>query len=223
MLPATNRRLTGDNRCSGQILAEVCIGFALLTFTWILMSFSLFMFNNRIRTAMAARHAAWMIGTKPGLSCSDITSDIDQDFFYQNNNSGTPLVTVEPAPAVASSTGFSLGSILSNVINGGQPPNRVTVRFGVGSGGAGNTNVYPFTLMNVKVPFMPKSSLENLYSVESQCQWAAVGDTWTDKLNLNSLLSGALLGIVGALSDIYNAADQLFQWLEDLATLGGIL
>jgi hypothetical protein len=42
-------------------------------------------------------------------------------------------------------------------------------------------------------------------------------------LNLNSLLSGALLGIVGALSDIYNAADQLFQWLEDLATLGGIL
>ena len=220
MLSFPKRRLTGDNRCSGQILAEVCIGFSLMAFTWILVAYALFMFNNRIRTAMAARHAAWMIGTKPGLSCADITSDIDQDFFYQNNNSGTQLVTVESAPAITSSTGFSVGNILSKVINGG-PPNRVTVRFGIEGGG--NSNVYPFTLMKVKVPFMPKATLENLYSVESKCQWAAVGDPWPGGLSLSDFLAGGLTGVIGAMSDIYNAADDVLQWLEELATLGGIL
>jgi hypothetical protein len=213
--------MTGDDRCSGQVLAEVCIGFALMTFTWILMAFALFMFNNRIRTAMAARHAAWMIGTNTSLQPGDLTPDIDQGFFYQNNSSGTQLVTVESAPAVASSTGFSVGGILSNVVNGGKPPNRVTVRFGIAGGDAGGTNVFPFTLMNVKVPFMPKSSLENIYTVESQCQWAAVGDPWTGGLSLSDFLSGALTGIIGAMEDIYNAANSVLQWLEYLASLPG--
>jgi len=84
---------------SGQVLVEGIVGLALLTFVWALIAFSTFIATNHIRTAMAARHAAWQKGN--GIDPS--VDDIEKKFFYQAG-----LVKVE--------TGDGLG--IGNLISG---------------------------------------------------------------------------------------------------------
>ncbi len=67
---------------SAQILAEAAIGLSLMTFAWILIAYSLYLANYKIRTEMAARYAAW----------------------YQANNGGTAATR---APSLTTAT-FSL-------------------------------------------------------------------------------------------------------------------
>ena len=71
LVKSSNRRRRG--LLSGQILAEACIGLSLLVLLWIMLSFTTYMANNRIRTAMAVRDAVWLksngqdpTGTIPG-------------------------------------------------------------------------------------------------------------------------------------------------------------
>src|SRR5262245_53747481 len=113
---------------SGQVMAESAIGLALLAFVWILVIFSLFMANNRIRTAMAARHAAWYEGNG-GAGGAELTVKIDNEFFYQNG-----YITVEditPENSADSSSGLKGNSAIRGMLNffSGNP-HQVRVKFG---------------------------------------------------------------------------------------------
>src|SRR5580765_7232713 len=74
-----------EGACSGSILTEACIGLALLVFTWVVVAYHTFMTDNRIRTAMASRHAAWMVAKTPGMDAARLKAEITSDFFYQTN------------------------------------------------------------------------------------------------------------------------------------------
>ena len=183
---------------AGQIMVEACIALALMAFTWMLFSFVSYMGNNQIRTAMATRHAAWMLGNG-----ADPSAAIPQQFFY-GGDSG--LVHVD-----SGSFAISMASALTGDDNlglGDQNACLATVSFGMSADDLKTTDRYPFTLLNANVPFMPPTLLENFTSVQSQCAWPAhVEDTWQDPLNAfekiiqmifseASAAVGALVGLV---------------------------
>ena len=166
---------------SGQIMAEACIGLALLSFTWILISYTSFMTTNRIRTAMAARHMSWWIA-KTGADPQSLTSKVNAEFFYNSfavvekgsdpiNHAGSIGVPILAAPLIP----------LHGFMSDSGSPNRTRVTFGINLADLNSPSVaYPFSLMNTHVPFMTNSLLDGFLSVNSQCQWAAINDAWTN-------------------------------------------
>ena len=167
---------------SGQIMVEACVGISLLAFVWILISYTSFMTTNRIRTAMAARHAAWRVA-KEGVNPQSMSKEINDDFFYNS------FATVENGDAPvnrAGSIGVPILTIplipLHGFIGDSGPPNRTRVTFGIKPADLNSPNVaYPFNLMNTHLPFMTNSMLAGFLSVNSQCQWPAINDVWSDK------------------------------------------
>jgi hypothetical protein len=164
-----------NRKILGQVLAEACIGLSLMVFAWIIISYSLFMANNSIRTEMAARYAAWYQANNSGNNNSPATGDqLDQYFFFQSGLSAVPQP--EPQPA-----------LIGNVIEGNMPTNassysgnapyRVEVTFGVTT--PSSTSPFPFNLLSVQVPLMPNGTLP-IYSVNSYCQWDDDSDLWTN-------------------------------------------
>jgi len=152
-------------------MAEACIGLALMAFTWIIGTYALFMAENKVRTAMAARYAAWYQGAN-GNGTLPTTAQIDEGFFQQAGVSTVTDVTPQAAevPVLNIPLGFNDGTAANGMF-------KVQVTFGVSS--LASANQYPFVLLNTQVPYMPSSALTNAFSVQSSCQWDGVGDTWT--------------------------------------------
>jgi hypothetical protein len=186
--------------CSGQVMAEACIGLALMTFVWIIVTYSLFMANNQIRTVMAARYAAWYQGANNSGTIAT-ASQMDQYFFYQ---SGLSTVTKEN-PKTA-------GDIISAIIPIGLPksvtqifdlndgtdangPFKVSVSFGVQNA---NSTTFPFSMLKTHVPFMPDSTMTVL-SVKSSAQWDGIADTWNTAGQALGVIWNALKNLVTSL------------------------
>jgi hypothetical protein len=179
-------RFSSRRCCRGQVLAEACIGLSLVTFAWIMITYSLFMANNHIRTEMAARHAAWYKGT----TGNDMTpAQLDQMFFYQSN-----------VAKVVYSQGEGIGSVIGLGGNGpsflDEPgfPTKATVTFGPID--AAHATQFPFDLLNTQVPLMPNSMLTNCLSVSASSQWDHVGETWNTPGAALSAVFNSLKGIV---------------------------
>lgn len=155
---------------SGQVMAEACLAIALLAFTWITVSFAVFMNTNHIRTAMAARHAAWMRGNggSPG------PDNIGNDFFFQGG-----VIGVEQMQSIGIGE-FIAGNADTQKYDGeGNGPFRYTVSFGMDKADINTTTNYPFVLLKTELPFMPPSLPDRYTKVQSSCQWEEVNSTWT--------------------------------------------
>lgn len=172
LLNASNRKKLG------QVLAEACIGLSLMIFAWIIITYSLYMGNNAIRTEMAARYAAWYQANNGGTAATG--PQLDQYFFYQPG-----LSTVSNLEPVLMGQAFE-GDEPTNAADysGEDNPVRVAVAFGVPA--PTSSSPFPFNLLSVHVPLMPDSTLP-IYSVQSSCQWDYDSDLWT---NASSAISG---------------------------------
>jgi hypothetical protein len=197
---------------AGQVLAEACVGLALLTFVWILFSFVGYMSNNHLRTLMASRYAAWLSGNDQDPQ----GASIPQQFFYGDD---TNLVTVQSAGLTLSLTGAITGSLPSQapteLAQQGQNAWQDTVTFGLQLDSVANTTKYPFTLMNSQVPFMTNSLLTNFTLVSSSDAWPAdVQNSWQ---NLGQAIEGVLSALLG------EADSALGGFGAVLGALGGAL
>jgi hypothetical protein len=160
-------------RCTkGAILAEACIGLALMALVWIFLSYSFFMQNNDVRTAMAARYAAWYQGAN-GNGTLATAGQMDQFFFFQPGLS--TVTNLSPNTPVS-----ALFKSIPGITSDGNPQNgpfMVKVSFGVSSITPSST--FPFNLMSTHLPMMPDSGITNVLTVSSTAQWDGVGDPWT--------------------------------------------
>ena len=164
-------------RKSAQILAEACIGLSLLTLVWIFLSFSTYMANNKIRAAMAARHAAWLQANGESINSVPGAFFFGGDVGLAKAASGKKI-TLQRLPIVP----LWQGSVWSN-----------SVSFGMSSATLAGTTKYPFVLMKTRLPFMPPSLLDNFLSVDSACGWPGdVGDSYKDWNPITSGISTAL-------------------------------
>ncbi len=154
---------------AGQILAEACIGMSLLVLLWIFFSFTTYMANNRIRTAMAARDAAWL-----KANGEDPTGSVPGAFYSSADASlAAASAGTEFTLALAIPTPFAAGQAWSN-----------SVSFGMAKGDLAGTTRYPFLLLNTHVPFMPDSLMDNFLSVATICAWPAdTANTFTSLID----------------------------------------
>jgi len=177
---------------SGQVMAEACLAIALLAFTWITASFAAFMNTNHIRTAMAARHAAWMHGN----GGSPTPDNIGSDFFFQGG-----VVDVQQIQSVGIGE-FIAGKADTQKYNGqGNGPFRYTVSFGMDKADINTTTNYPFVLLKTELPFMPPSLPDRYIKVQSSCQWEEVNSTWT---SLWTAIGWFFEQIFGEISDYFS-------------------
>jgi len=162
--------------------------------------------NNHIRTAMAARHAAWLQGNGVAPAAS-----IPHDFFFEED---AQFVTVKSA-SVYLPISESLADKSKDKLQWSDKGNAIyaTVTFGVSKDSLKTTEVFPFTLMKTKVPFMPASQLTNFLSVESHCAWPAeANNTWTSKSEaLSGLWNLVKNEIKDAFSRIGGLAGKVFE------------
>ena len=167
---------------SGQVMVEAVIALSLLVFAWIIFTFSTYMSTNQIRTAMAARHAAWLKGNGEDPSTEAIASN----FFYQ-----AELVNVEvgKGSGIGDLIGGSKVAEMDEFADADEGPYAARVTFGITTADVASVTSFPFTLMRTELPFMPPSLMTEFLQVESTCQWDDVGETWTD---WEKALSGVL-------------------------------
>ena len=162
-IPALKRRRSPA--LSGAILAEACIGLALLVFLWILVSYVTFMSNNRIRTVMAARDSAWMSGN--GLNPTK--GSLADSFFIGDDVKVAKVMSSVPVKLNVGNP-YLKPFVCSN-----------SVTFGMSANDMKNSTQFPFVLMNMNVPFMPSAFLADFTSVSGHCAWPA---------DVNNTLSG---------------------------------
>jgi hypothetical protein len=155
--------------CSGQVITEAAIGLALMTFAWILMSYSCYMGTNAIRTCMASRHAAWLKGATGNTPSPE---QIDQNFFFQ-----TGLSKVESLPPVKIADLFTDSASKDQKGFGGKGQGPFLVKVSYGVSDLDSATQFPFDLLKAKVPFMPALPT-NVLSVNSSCEWEETSDTW---------------------------------------------
>ena len=156
-------------RLGGQILAEACIGLSLLTLVMICVAYSTYMANNRIRTIMAARDAAWL-----QAHGQDPSSLIATQFFYDQDQSLVQASAGEQKSL--SPLGGESIPVISAVLGATEWTNKVS--FGL-SQGVSSSKQYPFILMKTQAPFMPASALGAFSSTSSSCAWPGDLDkTW---------------------------------------------
>ncbi len=179
-------RLSPPQGRGGQVLAEACIGLSLVTFAWILITYSLFMANNHIRTEMAARHAAWYKGTT-GKEMTQ--TQLDQWFFFQTN-----LAKVKYEQGAGIGTVLGLSGNGPSFLDEDGFPTKATVTFGPGD--PAHATMFPFDLLKTEVPFMPNSMLTNCLSVSASCEWDHVGETWNTPGAALSAVWNMLKGII---------------------------
>lgn len=155
--------------CSGQVLAESCIGLALMVLVWILVVFTTYMGTNQIRTAMACRHAAWLKGSEGGTAS---TAQLDQWFFYD-----TGLSKVEYLNGLG--VGDLFGTVSGDRKTYSDAGQAVMARVTYGVANTNSLNKFPFVLLKSQVPLMPRPMMDQALSVNTSCQWDEVGNTWT--------------------------------------------
>ncbi len=164
---------------AGQILTEAAIGLALIVFVWMLVTYVSYMCNNRIRTNMAARYSAWLSGN--GVDPTTDSGIIIATNFFMGND--TNWVVVAPSDKSGISVfGITLPSIPG--IPGLVPEiHSNSVAFGISPDQVSGTTVFPFTFMNVHVPFMPSTLLTNFTMVSSFAAWPAdITETYSGTL-----------------------------------------
>lgn len=191
-------------------MVEACIGLSLMVFIWILLSYSLYMANNQIRTEMAARYAAWYTGNNNGTLPS--TSQIDQDFFFQSGLSSVTNSTPDTMSTFVSQ--LSGGLIPSEFISfldlsdgtAANGPFKVQVSFGV-TDPSSSANPFPFSILQTHVPFMTNSMM-SIYSVNSTCQWDGDSDTWNTASQawgiITNFLESMFNSFASAISSLFN-------------------
>jgi len=197
----------GEN---AQIMVEACIGLSLMVFTWILVSYSLYMANNQIRTEMAARYAAWYTGNNNGSLPS--TTQIDQSFFFQSGLSTvTSQTPVTMSQFVSQLSGGLIPSQFLSFLNlsdgtSANGPFKVQVSYGV-TDPSSSDNPFPFSILQTHVPFMTNSMM-SVYSVNSTCQWDGDSDTWNTASQawglITTFLTNAFNSFVSAISSLFN-------------------
>jgi hypothetical protein len=186
-------------RDSGQIMVEACIGLALMAFAWIIITYSLYLADNQIRTEMAARYAAWYAGNNNGTHPT--AANIDQYFFFQSGLSTVSKLTPALIPDALA------GQNPTNAVNDnsdGNGPFKVQITFGV-TDPNNSSNPFPFDLLATHVPLMTNSMMA-VYSVNSSCQWDGDSDTW-------NTWSAAAKGIWATISGNAGAAGKIFSGL----------
>lgn len=192
-----------DRRRSGQIMAEACIGLALMVFAWIIITYSLFLANNQIRTEMAARYAAWYQGNNIGNNNNALPdkSDIDKYFFFQ---SGLSTVTPLTPALIPDALSGNMPSSNANTNDGtsGNGPFKVQITFGVSDPNS-SANPFPFSLLTTHVPYMTNSMM-SVYSVNSSCQWDGDSDTWNTWTAAGKGIWNTISGNAGAAGAIFS-------------------
>lgn len=184
-------RSGGDGQ-SGQVMVEACMGLALMVFAWTLITFSTFMDTNHIRTAMASRHAAWSVGNGRAKDKESLKTEMNTRFFY----AGAPVEVDFPDATPGSPEG--LGSLINFLSP--EPPTVVKIKFGMSMAEARNTTDFPFNLMKTRAPFMTEDSMmEGWLSVDSQCAWEQVNETWSRQELKDKLgpVAGPLMSVLG--------------------------
>ncbi|MEI6166887.1 MAG: hypothetical protein WCS52_06810 [bacterium] len=177
---------------SGQALVEACIGLALMALTWVLISHVCYMRINHVRTVMAARHAAWMMGHNADAG------GIAGSFFYGRDVNFAHIAAPE---------GLNLSAIGPGWSGADATAQRATVTFGITAEEFEKPDVYPFALMKIQIPFMPSLALTNYLSESSSAVWPAdVENTWPDR-------SDALKGV---LSQIAGSVGTILEWIGSL-------
>jgi len=181
-----------------------------MVFTWILLSYSLYMANNKIRTEMAARYAAWYTGNNNGTMPA--ASQIDQYFFFQSNLSTVTNETPDNMSTFISQlSGGLIPSEFTSFLNlsdgtSANGPFRVQVTYGV-TDPSSSGNPFPFSILQTHVPFMTNSMM-SIYSVNSTCQWDGDSDTWNTASQAWGLLTtfvGNMFGsFASAIGDLFN-------------------
>lgn len=185
------------HQASAQVLAEACIGLSLMVFAWILISYSLYLANYRIRTEMAARYAAWYQANDGGTAATP--AQLDQYFFFQSGLSSVSNVSPAYIGDVLEGNMPTSSATYTNV--NGSMPIKAEVSFGPSSLDNAN-NPFPFNLLNssVRVPLMPSSTLST-FQVNSACQWDDDGDCWT---NASSAFSGMWNTLIANLGSFFS-------------------
>jgi hypothetical protein len=176
------------------MMGEAAIGLALMAFTWILLSYSMYMATNHIRTLMAARHASWF----RGMGGSQITtSQLDQWFFYQSGLSQVNYTQgIGPDQAILSMFGGGSSSVsASSLSSSSDGPYMATVTFGVSDLDSA-TNM-PWIFLKPTVTFMPSSAMTDGLSVNASCQWDEVGQVWDS-------IGAAMSGMVSTLENLFS-------------------
>lgn len=193
--PVKDRQSEFDCRTrSGQVLVEAIVGLALLLFVWALITFATFMTTNHIRTAMAARHAAWQKGngTDPSVE------DIEKKFFFSG---GVLKVDAGGGVGIAGLISGEHAADMQQFSSADHGPFAARVTFGVTADELNSCTTFPFTVMTTEFPLMPPTLMENYLQVESNCQWDEVGETWSDwQKALSGVLSTLKSEVGGALS-----------------------
>ncbi len=190
--PALNQQIV-FSRKSGQALVEACIGLAIMALTWVLISHVCYMRTNHVRTVMAARHAAWLMGHNADAG------GITGNFFFPNDAGYAGVGAAESLNLSALGEGWSGSAATAK---------RATVTFGTTPEALESINTFPMALMKTKIPFMPVSLVQTNYlSVKSSCAWPAdVDNTWTSRTE----------ALMGVLSEIANSVSGVLDWLGDL-------
>ena len=153
----------------GQVLVETCIGLALMAFVWMSTGLATFMSNNHVKTAVAARHAAWMKGNKAGDGA--IKSCVQTNFMFLGGDEGLVQVDIQAGKG-------SIAGLLTGDDKGfGQKGQMhwVEVTYGTNS-----RDKFPFSILDIQFPFMPKMEMDGILFVKSHCQWSDVHETWTN-------------------------------------------
>lgn len=163
---------------------------------------------------MAARYAVWQTAKGSSTNIQQLTKDINDKFFY---NSFATVQQVSPVDHISSTGLFLLNTILSPMHAVGEVsdsgPYQTVVKFGIEQADLNSPSVaYPFSLMNTHVPFMTNSLMENFLSVNSQCQWAAIGDSWINKPSdpKGHMPLSELESIGGGINKTFSLADDIF-------------
>ena len=163
------------DKTAGQALTEATLMLSLLAFTWMAAGYMTFKTQNGIRTAMGARHGAWMRahGTDPS------GGQTEDDFFAHTGiaslnaqNSETVTLPGEFAALAASAAGPAYQ--VENVEVG------FNVLAKVGS------REHPYVGLTMQPPFM-RDDLYNviLFSDFTGSQWPRITEFFTDRNRLS--------------------------------------
>lgn len=178
----------------GQALVEGSIGVALMAFTWTLLVVLSVMTTNIARTAMAARHAAWLAGN--GANAAGIEAGLRTQFFFHTGTLIDLAYGDEEEPEYDADD-----DDVQDTIDSGNGPYKATVRFGAATG-TDRTTKLPWSLIStIDLPFMPPlADLDTLYQVDTACQWEEVGDTW---LTAGDAIEGIFNELKKIITDVF--------------------
>ena len=217
---------------SGQAMIEACLGIALLTFVFVLVGVSTFMSNNRIRTAMAARHAAWMHGADLYDNSAQNREylnnvNIDNWFFFPSKDAHLSIpqqgrLNIDPTrhTQVAQLPGTSSGLRLQNlplhtisvdaqakiadILQEAKTLPAYQVSYGLQS--PDHFAGFPYNLLRTDVPFMPTPLVTSLLNFDSVCQWEPVSNPWAQEKDNAAMNTETFLGDLWLRLELYRTA-----------------